>query len=406
MFKSIRKIMRAAVKRPLTFSRQKGAIALAPKKLRQSLPSAPRSSSAKSSSSGKRDTSLFPHLRRIALLETVVFLSVAVVLNIFFGDGTRFIAMPLHPFWIIVLVITVQYGPTEALVTALLASAFLLVGNLPEQSMAETMYEYVLRVSFSPFLWIVTALVLGSIRARQLDERKHLQEQLWKSEEAAAAIVDNYKTMKQSKERLELRLAEERCSVLTIYEIAKSLETLDSTQALAGVEKLVRAALNPKKFSLFRWTNNVLALEAAYGWETPDAYTARFNANTALVRQLVKKNRPLSIVKQDEEKILGGQGMLAGPIIDERTGEAVGMLKIEEIGFMDLGVRTHEIFRVVCAWIARVYVNINTYENAIQKYPPLPVKSEKILRRSSQARLAKTNFNEPAPPAESVAVQE
>ena len=321
--------------------------------------------------------SIFPHLRRAAILETLVFLTAVTLLNQFFGDGTRFIDMPMHPFWVIVLLITVQYGPAESLIAALLASAFLLVGNLPEQTLEETMYEYILRITMSPFLWIVTALVLGSIRARQLEERKSLFEQLWKSEEAAGAIVDNYKAMKQSKERLELRLAEERCSVLTIYEVAKSLETLDPAEALAGVEKLVRTALNPKKFSIFRWQNNGFVLEAAYGWETPDAYMSRFNTHSSLVRQIAKKKRILSVAKQDGEKALNGQGMLAGPIIDERMQDVIGMLKIEDIEFMDLNARTYELFRVICAWIARVHINIETYETTFKKYPPLPVKSEK-----------------------------
>ena len=226
---------------------------------------------------------VFPRINRSAIVETIaVFLVAAVLIDFMFGDGTRYAIPPLHPFWIIVLLVTVQYGPIEALTAALLSSAVLLVGNLPEQSMSETMYEYILRFTLTPFLWIMTALVLGSLRARQRAERKSLLEQLWKSEQAAAAIVENYKAAKQSKERLELRLAEERCSVLTVYEVAKMLETLNPAEAVAGVERLVRTALNPKKFSFFRWKNNALTLDAAYGWEKSDsvAYARKFSGNS------------------------------------------------------------------------------------------------------------------------------
>src|SRR5689334_3642047 len=88
-----------------------------------------------------------------ALIESVAFLSMLVLCNILFGDGMRFIQMSLHPFWIIVLFVTVQYGPGEALVTALLSGVFLLAGNFPEQHFSEGMYEYLFRVMYLPFLW-------------------------------------------------------------------------------------------------------------------------------------------------------------------------------------------------------------------------------------------------------------
>ncbi len=43
------------------------------------------------------------------------------------------------------------------------------------------------------------------------------------------------------------------------------------------------------------------------------------------------------------------------------------MIKIEEIGFTEMGIRTHETFRIICAWIASVYVNIDKYQTALNK---------------------------------------
>jgi len=315
------------------------------------------------------NSTVIPRVNRSAIVEILVFLAAVLLLDTMFSDGTRFINSPLHPFWIIVLLVTVQYGPIEALIAALLSSAVLLISNLPEQSISETMYQYLLRVSMTPILWIMTALILGSIRARQRAERRNLLEQLWKSEQAASAIIENYKAAKQSKERLELRLAEERCSVVTVFEVAKSLETLDPNEAMDGFEKLVRTALNPKKFSFFNWKSNVLTLDAAYGWEKTDSYEDRFHGNTSLANQVVRERRVLSIIREEDEKWLSGQGMLAGPIYDEETGKMFGMLKIEETGFTDLGIRTHETFRIVCAWIARVCVNIEKYSEGSERSP-------------------------------------
>jgi hypothetical protein len=265
---------------------------------------------------------------------------------------------------------------------ALLSSAFLLVGNLPEQSLTETMYDYIMRVSLLPFMWFMTAMVLGVIRARQLHERKDMLERLSKSEQASASIVGNYKAVKKSKEQLEVRLAEERCSVQAIYEIAQMLETLDPAEAKKGVEKLVSTALNPRKFSLFVAGGNVLKLEFSHGWKKSDTYSKRFGLKTPFIAHAGKTGQPLSIVKHSEEQLLDGEGMMAGLLTDEKTGKILGMLKIEEIGFTDLNGRAHETFQIICAWIARVYMNINKHKAATTKRSKITLGKRKSVRRT------------------------
>ena len=307
---------------------------------------------------------IFPRLRMVAIVEAMVFMAAVVAFNFIAGDGTRYMHVSLHPFWIVVLLISVQYGPAEGLVTSLLASAFLLVGNIPEQSLSETMYDYILHITLLPFLWIVTALVIGFIRGRQINDRNTLFEQLSKATEASAAIVDSYKSIKLSKERLELRLAEERRSILTVYEIAKTLETLDPVAAIKGIEQLVHVALNPKKFSLYSYKNDSMTLLLSHGWEKEDEFARSYDAQHSLVKEAQQKHI-LSVTRKDEEVLLAGQGMLAGPIFDEQTGTVIGMLKIEEIGFTDIGVRSRETFRIVCAWIAKVTMNVEAHQKAV-----------------------------------------
>jgi len=297
-----------------------------------------------------------------AMKETLFFLFAAVLLNMIIG-GNGFMSMELHPFWIIVLLITVQYGAKEALAAALLATVFLLVGNLPEQNLTETMYGYILRVAFLPFLWIATALVLGSIRSRQELEKQHLEERLTICETAKDDIARAYNCLKEAKEQLELRLAEEKRSVLTVYNVAKSLETLDPEDALTEVSKLVQTAFTPGKFSLYRYDGKALRVEATYGWGKSSAFSPRFDRNTLLARAVLEKKRMLSVANEQDEKLLDGQGMLAGPIYDTKTGTIYGMLKIEEIAFMDMGIRTYETFRIVCEWIGRVYANVEKYQS-------------------------------------------
>jgi hypothetical protein len=328
-------------------------------------------------------------IRRSAIIETVLFLTAIMLLSIFVGDEHRFISVAPHPFWIIVLLITLQYGTNEALVASVLCSLVLLVGNLPEQSLSESMYGYILHVLSLPFLWIVTSLILGSIRTRQENEKTRLENQLRKAKDATHVITEGYNAVKKAKEQLELRLASEKCSVLTMYEVAKSLETTDPSEAPAAVAKLVSVTLKPIKFSIYRWKDNVLTLDAAYGWKDTDNFSTKFDGSSPLARNMLKKKRSfLSIINEDDENILKGQGIIAGAIFDKRTGKIFGMLKIEEIAFMDLGIRTLETFLIVCEWIAYVYTNVDKYQSH-SEVNILPV-TDQIVKNFNNNKSLKT----------------
>ena len=147
--------------------------------------------------------------------------------------------------------------------------------------MSESSYDYILRAFSQPLLWVTAALVLGGIRERQMSERMNLVESLHNLEEATSVVVDGYNSLKDSKEHLETRLSEERCSLVSVYNIAMSLETLDNASVMATAEKLIRSALKPAKFSIFRISDGMLRLKAAYGWTEDDRYTERFDTHSS-----------------------------------------------------------------------------------------------------------------------------
>jgi polysaccharide biosynthesis protein PelD len=306
-------------------------------------------------------------VRGSAIVETIVFLSIAVMLSFVAGGGTRFSGWAVHPFWIIVLMVTVQYGLKEALMAALFSSVFLLAWNLPEQMMSESSYDYILRAFAQPLLWLAAALVLGGIRERQMSERASLVEGLRNLEDATSVVVDGYNSLKRTKEQLETRLSEERCSIVSAYNIAASLETLDEAKVMTAAEKLIRTALNPVKFSIFRFSDGGLRLKAAYGWDNNDEFSARFDSADTLTKAIVQDKEIVSIAYPDDEPILEGEGQLAGPIYDAETGSLYGMLKIEEANFLNMGIHTEEIFRITCAWIARSATNIEIYRAVREK---------------------------------------
>ena len=76
-------------------------------------------------------------LRRSAVIEVGLYVTIALALDSFFFAGERFSAIDPHPFWPLVLLIATQYGTSEAMFAASVASVALLAGNIPPQSISQ-----------------------------------------------------------------------------------------------------------------------------------------------------------------------------------------------------------------------------------------------------------------------------
>jgi hypothetical protein len=83
-----------------------------------------------------------------------------------------------------------------------------------------------------------------------------------------------------------------------------------------------------------------------------------------LFQEVIGKQRVLCAVNPDDEFILSSEGVLAGPLIDRGTGAVLGMLKIEELGFLDLHFSNIQTFQVLCDWIADSYLSAQHFEAA------------------------------------------
>jgi len=305
-------------------------------------------------------------VRRTALVEIAAFFVALLAIDFLLLDGTRFRDVVPHPFSLVVLLVAAQYGTNEGLLAAALSTALLLAGNLPPASIEQDMYGYLLGVARWPVLWLAAAVLFGEIRARQLRQALGTRTALAEAEARGAAITEAYRRLAQAKENLEVRVAGQLRTVFTLHRAAKAIEKLGPGEVLLGIADLVRGVMAPQKFSLYLLNNNVLEAVTNEGWTAEDTYTRVFDAGTLLFQNVVGRQRFLASIYPEEERILGGEGIMAGPLISVETGEVVGMLKVEAIGFLDLHLASVENFRILCEWVGTAFANAQRYEAAAE----------------------------------------
>ncbi len=304
-------------------------------------------------------------IKKSALIEMLSMLAFLTALSVFFGDGSRFLGMHPHPFWIVVLLMIVQYGTIEALLATFFSTVCLYFWNMPTQLVEETAFDYQFRVSFTPFLWFSASFALGELRMRlqgQLDEMKQQRDD---AKEHSRAIAKNYEILKTVKENLESRMAGQVRTIAATYETLKELESLNPVQILTGLKNVVKTALSPNKFSVFASGPNGLEATTSHGWELTDTYLRRFDLDHPIYQEVVINKRMISVINKEDQVSLSGEGVMAAPLIDTHNGEVFGMLKLEEIDFFQLDIGNLETFKTLCDLIGSAYSNAKKYRQAM-----------------------------------------
>lgn len=303
-------------------------------------------------------------LRVSAIVEIGLFLLVALILDAIFGGGDRYWGVEPHPFWIIVILVAAQYGVPEGILAVIASTLALLVGNLPQQQFDQLMYDYLYEISINPLMWTAAAVVIGVLRERHIRERADLREALKLAKEREEKIAESYEWVRDLKQKMELRIAGQLRTSIDTYRAAKAVEKLNPQDVLEGVSELIRAVMSPDQFSVFLRENGTATTTIMSGWTDHDNSPRQYDASSRLFQEVIGNRKTLCIINDEHEHILAGDGMLAGPLLDTESGQVVGMLKIEKLGFTEMNLSSIEAFRAICEWVGMAFVNAGKYQTA------------------------------------------
>lgn len=298
------------------------------------------------------------------MVEIGLFLGAALAVDRIFFDGHRFLSAHQHPFWILVLLLAVQYGTNAGLLAAAASTVALLAGNLPPQAISQDRFDWLFQVGQLPLLWCVAAVTLGELRMRQIRERAALALRLSEAARREELLANAYERLRQAKEVLETRIAGQLRTAVGMYEAARAIEKLDPAEVLLGVADLVRSAINPEKFSLFLLGNGGLNLALEEGWLEADPFPKQYAASTSLFEEIVGRQRLVSVTAPEDALLLGAEGVVASPIVVPGSGRVAGMLKVEKLGFLDLNFSNLKMLQVLCQWIGAAYDNALQFQEA------------------------------------------
>lgn len=314
-------------------------------------------------------------VRLAAIMEILAFLFIACLLNYVFGKGDRFASVSPHPFWIIVLLVTVQYGTAEGIFAALASTLVLYAGHIPMQKVDEPYFDYQLRLGLLPALWFITAFVLGELRMRLDWENSRLKAEYTHAKSAIEKITAEYLALKETNQNLGIQLSGQEETAATSFKVLHALEALEPAQIITGINAIINLSLHPEKFSVFAKGPNGFEAVTSEGWTSTDNFTRRFPPAHPLFEAVAIDKRMLLMINKDDQHILKKEGLIAAPLIDPETGETFAMIKVEAIDFQSMNLSRIESFRVICDLIGKAYSNAKKHrkfqESSLSSIPGL-----------------------------------
>lgn len=155
-----------------------------------------------------------------ALLESgLLLLLIRFCEPLFFGPG-YYSELDFHPFWIVVLLASLQYGVFGGVAAAGLAS---LLMEWPPRPIGVDITEHYIDMAIQPLHWLLAALLLGSYRYMQIREVRRLQHELEDTSRMNEELAEEV-------ERMDTSLAHAELSLMTVSD--KGPETMAFQNAL------------------------------------------------------------------------------------------------------------------------------------------------------------------------------
>jgi polysaccharide biosynthesis protein PelD len=320
--------------------------------------------------SGKVVQSYAPHVAAAAryplLPPAIALLEITVLFACILGADWLYQGVDLadirpHPYWLPVLLLSLQYGTVSGLLAAAVAIGLTALGGFPEQSSGETYFAYFIKIWIEPILWVMAAVVLGQFRMRQISRKQVLAGQVALLTNQRAAIADYARNLRSHCDSLERQIAAR--SNPDVLQVLGALNTARSTGTAAAQSALQEAFSRTLHLTMPGARGTLYALDptglhlcaqtaAADGGSLP----TWIGPNDALYRAVVGEQRSVSVQTAGGEQALAGHGLAAVPVTLTASGltpaRVVGILKIERADPTVIGSALLPALEVVAAAFA------------------------------------------------------
>jgi len=290
------------------------------------------------------------------LVELVVLYSLLLVLAFVLPGPNELTAINPHPFWIPVLLLSMQYGSLGGFAAALVGSLLHWLIGAPVHAGSEDFYDYVYRIWREPMLWLGASVVLGGLRAQQLDTVDALRLRLSQSDTQRRTIADLADRLKRHCAALERAgaCADDRsieAGLVALHEV----ETASADQLDESIARAAQLLLGSDAYVVLEVRDGGLQVVGALTRQV-GGRASRSGQDAGVVltprqEEALLRNRMLDVHRAGDAELLAGLGVMACPIL-AAGDRCLGVLVVQSMDPALLAAGAGTSLKALCSSIA------------------------------------------------------
>ena len=300
---------------------------------------------------------------RFAIVEMLI-LATLVMLEYWWEGFPSLTRINPHPYWIAILLLSLQYGTVSGLIAASIAIIGTVLIGMPEPDIEERYFNYLIRVWTQPVLWLLVALLLGAFRARQIEQRDELILQTENMRIRGGTLLDYATNLRTRCTMLERRTAmRETTRTDTLLTALARLRDAEPGRWAAALATVLDAGFPHSRFSLYAVDGATARLVLAHS-RSADVAAARvvplpeIEPNHPLLTTVVMNGRSACVIDPQHDAALRGVGVAAVPIFalaeQASVNRVIGLLKADMLPPNQIDASTTIRMSVVAAHLAPV----------------------------------------------------
>ena len=292
-------------------------------------------------------------LRWISVMETLVFIAVVLGCNFaFYPQDRGLIGLYPHPFWAIVLLISVRYGFKESVLSAACAAAaYSFFVFFPAQGTFHFSALSLFTDFRDPILFLLVAGAVSGHTQHLVEFTAILRARLLDSEREVNAGRDRNQALNQALRRLEGRIAGEFTSILDLSQELAKTKGLPASEVKRSLLDVLADYLKAERATYYDVERGRLTRLFSLGEDT-EQNQHRDPAEDIVLTEALRGGEVAHLghfVQQNDFQNYAGVSLLAGAL-HNAAGETTGLVAIEQLPFIEYNPHTFKLFATILEW--------------------------------------------------------
>lgn len=288
---------------------------------------------------------------KIGILEAIIF-NVLVFLIFFWFSPVRenFLSMNIHPLVIVCAVIAVRYGGYTAIVSVVISSFLYFFSYY---YLGRDIYIFLHDIRYYKF--IIIFYLVGAILGRMRD---NFDTEILKYKTEYSVLKESYENLRELYEKnrfisqeMKKRIVGAKYSILSLYEIASSLESLDPERIYTETMGIFSEFLKVKTMSIYIVDEDLkyMRLKIRFGNIKSKSFSVKIE-DCPICEYAIREREP---VKWNTE-MTGAKSLMSAPIIKDE--KVMALINIEEMDFEMVSDYSFNLFKIITDWVSKALV--------------------------------------------------